>query len=83
MKAIKKPVERADNFEPFVLELTVETREEAQALYAIFNLGKNSRLLGREKSGRITDEVSKEYYVSDSYKVISNSITYENYYHDQ
>jgi hypothetical protein len=76
MKAVRSNAQLS--FEPFDIKITVETREEAQALYAIFNNCQNSDLLG---SGvEITNAIGKEYYVNDSDKVIARGITYRKYY---
>jgi len=64
-------------FTPFTLNITIETEEEARALFAIFNLRKNGRLL-RGQDGLILEAIGKEYHVRRD--VIANGITYEEFY---
>lgn len=63
-------------FTPFVLHLEVTTVEEAQALYAIFNIGGNTRLLNR--AHEIKDVVGREFYVTKG--VIAKGVTYDEFY---
>ena len=79
MKASKQdawPPPRPE-FVPFDLILRVETREEAQALFAIFNYGPNRDLLPRLNRDTIK-HLLNDYYVTAG--VIANKITYGVYY---
>lgn len=67
-------------FTPFSFTITVETRHDAQALYAIFNLWDNKRLIGAVASDAVKSVISSDYYVSGDDKVIANGVTYKEYY---
>lgn len=78
MKVEKQPTPEK-NFEPFILKISVENKEEAQALYSIFNYSRNSRLLPVQ-SKMITDAIGLNFYVNNAYQEISNGISYEDFY---
>lgn len=63
-------------FKPFSFKLTVESKEEAQALYAIFNHIKTTELL---KSAQIRSAIGSEHYVYGG-AVIANGISYNDFY---
>ena len=69
---------KSNKFESFEIQLTIESKEEAQALYAIFNKGSNSTLLPEARDIRLA--IGKEYYVEDSYAIIANGVKYMEYY---
>lgn len=66
-------------FEPIVLTITLETAEEARAMYAIFNHGRNTALLS--KGGfPAKDALGETHYVGGSNGVIAKGVTYEEFY---
>jgi len=77
MKILKEKTTKS--FNPFNLIITVESKEEARALYAIFNSCRNSCLL--HNADEIKQTIGDKYYVGEE-EVIANGVTYENYYKD-
>lgn len=77
MKAQRIEVEDG-MFKPFAIQLKVESVQEAQALYALFNFGKNTSLLNNCEAVKAV--ITDKYYISDPEEVIANGITYEEYY---
>jgi hypothetical protein len=73
-----------EEFAPIQILLTLESAEEARAIYAIFNHGPNSTLLGRNNAGDIKDVVGLGSYVGggsgNEDPVIANGVTYEKFY---
>ena len=67
-------------FNPIVLTITVESAQEAQALYAIANHGRNSGLLGNLVSEQIKCAMGGKAYVWKCGDIIANGITYEDFY---
>lgn len=67
-------------FVPFDLVLTVESREEAQALYAVFNHSDNADLIGWGAGKNIQEVLGEEYYIDKRDMVIAGGITYEEFY---
>lgn len=67
-------------FQPIKLELVIETAEEAQALYAIFNLRDNRDLLGWDRAEQFLKKLGPEYYIDNSDRIIANSIKYRDFY---
>lgn len=69
-------------FQPFKLELTVSTLDQARALYAIFNHTGNSGLLSDTHmiTGALLKQVGDRVYVSDRNQIISNGVTYSEFY---
>ena len=78
MKVEKEKLEL--DFEPFNLIIAVETIEEAQALYAIFNLVKNNKLLGEASCSDIKSAIGCEHHVAVNDAIIANEVTYQEYY---
>jgi hypothetical protein len=67
-----------NEFSPFDVTITVETKEEAQALYAVFNHTDNSRLFqGGLESLR---SQFKEYGSPYGESIIANGVTYNKFY---
>ena len=66
-------------FIPFTVSITVESGEEARALYAIFNHASASHLLRDEVVSRIKDAIGREHYVASGH--IANKVTYDEHYH--
>lgn len=80
MKAVKQtapPVEPP--FEPIVLTITLETAEEARAMYAIFCHTRNIRLLA-DQGNSITDALGRKFDVNTSSGVISNKVTHGSFF---
>lgn len=70
----------SDKFKPFTLNIRVETKEEAQALYAIFDLRGNTRLFDTTTTRAIRSSIGEENYVCKSDSVISRGIRYCEFY---
>ena len=68
----------SNKFNPYTVKLTIETREEAQALYAIFNKIDAAMLLPKVRD--IRQAIGKEYYVEDSDAIIANGVKYSEFY---
>ena len=81
MKVEKQKLESPKQFEPFNLILSVETEEEARALYAIFNFSRNSDLLGYVTAEKIRNKIGRSYHVGGG--IIANKVGYESYYHSK
>ena len=64
------------SFTPLTLTITIESEEEARALYAIFNHRRNVSLLPKNIACR--KMLSK--YTTPSEEVIANGVTYEQFY---
>ena len=77
MKVNRK--EASPDFMPFTLEIEIENKEEAQAFYAIFNLGKNRDLLSCPEAEKIKQLIGKEFYVGSG-GIISNGVNYTKFY---
>lgn len=68
-------------FQPFKLEITISTLEQAKAFYAIFNHTRNSDLLPSNDIRLLLQQhVGRQVYVSNSQNVIAQGITYEQFY---
>lgn len=74
-------VNKQEQFVPFDLVLSIESKEEAQALYAIFNKQENASLLGNDKADMVDCAIGSKYYIASSHKVIANGITHGEYYY--
>lgn len=81
MKVNKQFPNQEEQFVPFDLVLSIESKEEAQALYAIFNNRNNSELFGDYNSDMITGILGYKYYVAGPNKAIANGITHKQYYY--
>jgi len=70
------------SFVPFNLVISIESEEEARAMYAIFSHTGNTRLLKLIDSGRIREEIGDIYSCSknDKLSIISNGISYKQFY---
>lgn len=67
-------------FTPIQMVVNIETLEDAKVWYAIFNHGRNNRLLGKNDCFDKLEEVVGECcYVGDG-EVIANGVTYDQYY---
>ena len=76
MKVSKRSVEL--DFKPFEIRITVESAEEARALFAIFNHVRNTQLLGG--ADEIRDAIGQQYRVARSYDKIAMGVSYEKFY---
>jgi len=78
MKAERFEIVQDEVFVPFGIMINVESQEEAQALYAIFNHGKNAALFNDPDS--VLSAITGKYYVYKNAQVIANGVTYEKFY---
>ena len=78
MKAYK--LQSICEFAPFDVTLTVESEEEARALYAIFNYMPNADLLGGDIGERIRKVIGEHFSELGSDCQIANGITYPEFY---
>ena len=69
----------AKGFTSFTINITIESEEEARAMYAIFNHTGNTKLLSG-KAHLITNAIGSQYYVVRAGEIISNGITPEVFY---
>jgi hypothetical protein len=77
MKASSTPIKLPPpEFQPFNLNITVETKEEAQALFAIFNYTPNTDLLGNSHYSAVKDAIGP----FSTSGVIARGVTYEQFY---
>jgi len=70
-------------FKPFTISITIESREEAKALYAIFNHKTNSRLLPPGSAIEIREsigEVGYLYQENDKGNGYINGVNGDTYY---
>ena len=78
MKVEKQPTPEK-SFEPFVLKIEIESKEEAQALYAIFNHSRNAKLFP-DQAQNIRYIIGKDYSIDRSSDIISNNVLYSEFY---
>ena len=78
MKAERFEIVKDEVFVPFGIMINVETKEEAQALYAVFNHVKVSALF--DDSDEVLNAITDKYYVCKEEQVIANGVTYEKFY---
>lgn len=78
MKATRTDIKNPEVFQSFTLSLEVTTADEARALYAIFNIVANTRLLTR--AHEIKDVIGREHYVTGTDSVIAKGVTYREFY---
>ena len=76
MKVSRNKVE--PSFTPFTLNITVESEEEARALYAVFNHSHNRALFEDDIQDGMIEKIGLKYRVSDG--VIANGVTYNEFY---
>ena len=69
---------QVEKFEPFGIMITVESAEEARALYAIFNHTRNAMLLSDEMPTRIKSAIGAQYYSRGG--LLANGITDSEFY---
>ena len=67
-------------FHAFDVTLTIESEEEARALYAIFNYGPNTDLLPCEIGKIVREVIGGEYGNLAAGSVIAKGITYVTFY---
>ena len=68
-------------FKPFSITITIESREEAQGLFAMFNSTRSRKVLGDAAAMSVREAIGREYYVYESDNVvIGNGVTYAEYY---
>lgn len=82
MQANKSYVKINEQFKPFELVLRIQSQEEAQALYAMFNYVKSNAVLDIDSAMAIKKAIGEEFYIGcrESNKVIGNGVTYGEYY---
>ena len=78
MKVEKQKLETPKQFEPFNLVISVETEEEARALYAIFNYGPNREVLRSGFASEMIDAIG-EYSVKYD-ETIAQGVAYKHFY---
>lgn len=67
-------------FTPVQMVVDIETLEDAKVWYAIFNHGRNNRLLGKnDYADKLEDVVGENCYVGHG-EVIANGVTYSEFY---
>lgn len=64
-------------FTPFSLIITVESAEEARALWAIFNHTRNTRLLPSKTAPQLRQAIGPEH---EAYGEIANGVAYGEFY---
>ena len=74
-----KKVETKEKFTLFDLVFTITSKEEARAMYAIFNHGHNTRLL-KDSGEMVKDIIGRKYYVEYDNEEIANGVTYKEFY---
>jgi len=68
-------------FQPFSITITIESREEAQGLFAMFNCNRSRKVLGDAAAMSVREAIGREYYMYESGNVvIGNGVTYAEYY---
>ena len=74
-------VRKADGskFLPFDIILSVESEEEAKALYAIFNLSDNVSLLPDEAQYEVRHRIGERFAVNEPDE-IARGVTYQDFY---
>jgi len=66
-------------FVPIILHLTIESEEEARAIYAIFNYAGNTDLFKYGQDEEVREEL-KDFSTTGPNNVISNGIIYRKFY---
>lgn len=70
--------------DPFEIVIKITTKEEARALYAIFNHSKNADLFRNNKASCVRDAIREKFEHAEVtegvQEVIANGITYKKYY---
>ena len=70
-------------FQSFDITFTIESEEEARALYAIFNYSPNADLLGDDTALEVRRQIGLKWGELRSDQVIANCVTYEVFYHSK
>lgn len=70
---------KGSGFTPIHLDITIETEEEAKAIFAIFNYSPNTDLLPDWVSEKVTN-ILAPYEVIGSDDEIANGIPYNDFY---
>jgi len=65
-------------FVPIILHLTIESEEEARAVYAIFNYSGNTDLFKHGQDEEVREELKD--FSTRGNDMISNGITYRKFY---
>lgn len=81
MKVQRIEIEQEEQFVPFAIQINVESKEEAQALYAIFNHSRNSDLLNN--AAAIKDAIGEKYWVNKDDSIIAKGISYDEFYYGE
>lgn len=81
MKVQRIEIEQEEQFVPFAIQINVESNEEAQALYAIFNHSRNSDLLNN--AAAIKDAIGEKYWVNKDGDIIAKGISYDEFYYGE
>ncbi|KKL86071.1 hypothetical protein LCGC14_1948430 [marine sediment metagenome] len=67
-------------WKPFDVVLTVESEEEAKALYAIFNYSPNVNLLPEDASDEIRKAIGGKYSTLGTSQLIARGVCYREFY---
>ena len=73
-----RKTELATNFPPFEIIITIETKDEARALWAIFNYVPNTDLLPEEMSEEVRRTIGGEFGCLGG--EIAKGVTYSQFY---
>jgi hypothetical protein len=77
---MKAKMAEADKFSPFDLVLTVETAEDARALYALFNYIPNTNLFEEDFPLKIRDILGSHGGRTESDAEIARGVAYHDFY---
>ena len=72
--------ETKQDFTPVQMVVNIETLEDAKLWYAIFNHGRNVRLLGKNDNADKLEEAVGECCYTGHGDVIANGVTYSEFY---
>jgi hypothetical protein len=78
MKIDKTSVAIPETFKPVAFTITCETKEEAQAMYAVFNYSPNTELVGSAHADAIKSAIGN--HSVRSYETIARGVTYNRFY---
>ena len=78
MKARRDP--EGVRFHAFAITLTVESEEEARALYAIFNYSPNVDILPEDAGDEITKAIGEKYSNLGTSQLIARGVYYRGFY---
>ena len=78
MKVEREDIKIKEQFIPFNLVISIESEEEARAMYAIFNHTRNIRLLPIHKT-EIRNIIGME-YSANNHELISGNVSWGEFY---